>query len=57
MFPAPFDPSVTPYVTLLAIGFVIGVVGHIYQSKLLILTGLFTIYCGILFLPLLNYLR
>jgi hypothetical protein len=52
-----FDPSIGPYLTLFAIGFAVGVVGHIYRVKTLIIAGLLLIYGGILFLPLYDFLR
>ncbi len=53
---AAFDPSPTPFVILMAVGFVVGAVGHVYQSKTLIATGIGLIVMATLGLPLGIYL-
>lgn len=53
---APLDPSIVPSLTLFAIGFGIGVIGHIVKSKTLIASGLAVVYVAIVFLPIYNYL-
>ncbi len=53
---ADFDPSPRPYLILLGLGFLIGTIGHVVRSKILIAAGLLTIYTAILFLPLVAYL-
>jgi ethanolamine ammonia-lyase large subunit len=53
---AAFDPSPTPFIVLMAIGFLIGGVGHLYESKALIATGIGLIFMATLGLPLGIYL-
>jgi hypothetical protein len=53
---AAFDPSPTPFVVLMAVGFVVGAVGHVYKSKTLIATGIGLILMATLGLPLGLYL-
>jgi hypothetical protein len=53
---AAFDPSPTPFVILMAVGFVVGAVGHVYKSKTLIATGIGLIFMATLGLPLGIYL-
>jgi hypothetical protein len=40
LIPAAAPTSVTPYAIVMAVGFLIGVFGHINKSRLLILTGI-----------------
>lgn len=40
LIPATAPASVTPYAIALAVGFLIGVFGHVIKSRLLILTGI-----------------
>jgi hypothetical protein len=53
---AAFDPSPTPFVVLMAVGFVLGAVGHVYKSKTLVATGIGLIFMATLGLPLGIYL-
>jgi hypothetical protein len=53
---AAFDPSPVPFVVLMAAGFLIGGVGHVYKSKTLIATGIGLIFMATLGLPLGIYL-
>jgi hypothetical protein len=53
---AAFDPSPVPFVVLMAAGFLLGGVGHLYQSKTLIATGIGLIFMATLGLPLAIYL-
>ena len=53
---AAFAPSPTPFVILMAVGFVVGAVGHVYKSKTLIATGIGLIFMATLGLPLGLYL-
>lgn len=53
---AAFDPSPIPFVILMAAGFLIGGVGHLYDSKTLIATGIGLIFMATLGLPLGLYL-
>jgi hypothetical protein len=50
-----FSPSPAPFVVLMTLGFVIGVVGHIYRSRPLIATGIGLIFIATLLLPLAIY--
>jgi hypothetical protein len=53
---AAFDPSPVPFVILMAVGFVVGTVGHVYKSNTLIITGIGMIFMATLGLPLALYL-
>jgi hypothetical protein len=53
---AAFDPSPLPFVVLMAAGFLVGAVGHVYKSKTLIATGIGLIFMATLGLPLAIYL-
>jgi hypothetical protein len=53
---AAYDPSPTPFVVLMAVGFVVGAIGHVYKSKTLIATGIGLIFMATLGLPLALYL-
>jgi hypothetical protein len=53
---AAFDPSPAPFVVLMAVGFLVGVTGHVYKSKTLIATGIGLIFMATLGLPLGLYL-
>ena len=53
---AAFDASPTPFVVLMAVGFVVGAVGHVYKSNTLIATGIGLIFMATLALPLGIYL-
>ena len=53
---AAFDPSPVPFVLLMAAGFLIGGVGHLYGSKTLIAAGIGLIFLATLGLPLALYL-
>ena len=53
---AAFDPSPAPFVVLMAVGFIIGAIGHLYDSKTMIATGIGMIFLATLGLPLGIYL-
>jgi len=53
---AAFDPSPVPFVILMAAGFFVGTVGHVYKSSTLIATGIGLIFMATLGLPLGLYL-
>jgi hypothetical protein len=53
---AAFDPSPTPFVVLMAVGFLVGGIGHLYESKTMIATGIGLIFLATLGLPLAIYL-
>jgi hypothetical protein len=40
LVPAALPTSVAPYAALIAVGFVIGIAGHVIRSRTLILTGI-----------------
>ena len=49
---AAFAPSPAPFIALMALGFVIGVAGHVYKSRAVIATGIGLIFIATLLLPL-----
>ncbi len=40
LIPAALPTNITPYAALMAVGFVIGIAGHVIRSRTLILTGI-----------------
>ena len=52
---ASFQPSPAPFVVLMGLGFRIGTVGHIYQSRIMVATGIGLILVATLLLPLALY--
>jgi hypothetical protein len=52
---AAFSPSPVPFIVLMAIGFIIGVAGHVYRSRPLVATGIGMIFIATLLLPLALY--
>jgi hypothetical protein len=50
-----FSPSPVPFIVLMTIGFVVGVVGHVYHSRPLIATGIGLVLIATLLLPLAIY--
>jgi hypothetical protein len=53
---AVFDRDPLPFVALMALGFLIGVAGHLYHSRTAIATGIAMIFVATLLLPLALYL-
>jgi hypothetical protein len=53
---AAFDPSPAPFVLLMAVGFLVGAIGHLYDSKTMVATGIGMIFLATLGLPLGIYL-
>ncbi len=53
---AAFEPSPLPFIALMALGFVIGIGGHVYKSRTAIATGIGMIFTATLLLPLGLYL-
>jgi hypothetical protein len=53
---AAFDPSPAPFVLMMAVGFLVGGIGHLYESKTMIATGIGLIFLATLGLPLAIYL-
>jgi hypothetical protein len=52
---AAFSPSPVPFIVLMAIGFVVGVAGHVYGSRAVVATGIGMIFIATLLLPLALY--
>ncbi len=50
---AAYTPSPYPFIGLMALGFLVGTIGHVYKSKGLIATGIALIFLATLLLPLL----
>ena len=53
--PLAFSPSPVPFIALMAIGFLVGVVGHVYRSRSLVATGIGLVFIATLLLPLAIY--
>jgi uncharacterized membrane protein YjjB (DUF3815 family) len=51
-----FEPGIGPFIALGVVGFVAAVLGHIYQSKTVIVAGLVMICAAVLILPVGLYL-
>ena len=49
---AAFDASPGPFIALMAIGFVIGVAGHVYRSQTAVIIGIGLVFLATLGLPL-----
>ena len=52
---ASFQPSPPPFVVLMGLGFLIGTVGHVYKSRIMVATGIGLILVATLLLPLALY--
>jgi hypothetical protein len=52
---AAFTPSPLPFIVLMAIGFLVGVTGHVYRSTPVIATGIALVFLATLLLPLAIY--
>jgi hypothetical protein len=48
-----YDPSIAPFIGLMALGFVLGVIGHAIRSTPLVALGIVMIFVGTVLLPLL----
>jgi hypothetical protein len=44
--------TISPYLTLMVVGFVLGAVGHLYKSRLVVGIGIAMIFLATLLLPL-----
>jgi hypothetical protein len=44
--------SISPYLLLMLAGFVVGTLGHLYKSKVVVATGIIMIFMATLLLPL-----
>ena len=51
-----FESDPLPYIALMGLGFVVGVLGHIYHSRTVIATGIGMIFVATILLPLGVYL-
>jgi hypothetical protein len=49
---ATFEPGLGPFVVLLAIGFAVGVAGHVTKSRTVVAIGIGLIFLGTVVLPL-----
>ena len=47
-----FEPDPLPFIALMGLGFVIGVVGHVYKSRTAVATGIGLIFVATVLLPL-----
>ena len=54
--PPEFGVDPTPYVVIMVAGFVIGVAGHLFRSKMMILAGVLAVFAGTVLLPLVTFL-
>jgi hypothetical protein len=45
-----------PYVMIMVAGFVIGVAGHLFRSRMMILAGVLAVFAGTVLLPLVTFL-
>jgi hypothetical protein len=50
-----FSPSPVPFIGLMALGFLVGVTGHVYRSRPLVVSGIGMIFVATLLLPLAIY--
>jgi len=58
-FPDPspsFGSSPTPFIVLMAVGFVVAVAGHIMRFRLLVAGGILAIFLATFIIPLIVYL-
>ena len=53
--PPAFAPSPVPFIALMALGFLVGVAGHVYKSRATVATGIGLIFVATLLLPLVLY--
>jgi uncharacterized membrane protein YjjB (DUF3815 family) len=51
-----FEPALGPFIALGVVGFVAAVLGHIYNSKMVVIAGIVMVFAAVLVLPLLLYL-
>ncbi len=45
-----------PYVMIMVAGFVIGVAGHLFRSRMMIVVGVLAVFAGTVLLPLVTFL-
>jgi hypothetical protein len=51
-----FGASPTPYVTLMLAGLVVGILGHLFRSRTMVVLGIAAVFLGTFLLPLGTYL-
>jgi hypothetical protein len=44
--------TISPYLTLMVVGFAVGIAGHLYKSRLVVGLGILMIFAATLLLPL-----
>ena len=44
--------SISPYLILMLAGFVVGTLGHLYKSRVVVAVGILMIFCATVLLPL-----
>jgi hypothetical protein len=49
-----FGASPTPYVTLMVVGFIVGIAGHVVRAKALVALGIGLVFLGTFLLPLMT---
>jgi hypothetical protein len=47
-----FQTSPVPFIALFGVGFGIGVIGHLYGSRVLVALGIAIVFCATLILPI-----
>jgi hypothetical protein len=52
---AAFDPQPEPFIAVMALGFLVGVLGHVYKRPWWVGTGIALVFMATLGLPLLLY--
>lgn len=52
---AALDPSPMPYIVLMGFGFLVGIAGHIYRSRIAVAAGIGLVFAATLLLPLAVY--
>ena len=55
LLPLAFEPSISPFVALLAIGFLVGILGHAVNSTGLVLVGIGLVFLATVVLPLIFF--
>jgi sulfite exporter TauE/SafE len=51
-----FAPRLGPFLALAFFGFIIGVLGHLFSSKTMVIAGILMVFASVLLLPLALYL-
>jgi hypothetical protein len=53
---AAFTPAPEPFIALMALGFLVGIAGHVYKRQSLVIVGIGFIFLSTLLIPLGIYL-